>query len=54
MLSQTSLMQLDLSNTKLKKDGATQLAKAIQGFRGSQREGFELILENTQLGRKEL
>jgi len=47
---QTSLVQLDLSNNKLKKEGAVNLAKAIQNFKTPGREGMNLILENTQLG----
>ena len=50
MFSQTSIVQLDLSNNKLKKEGAMHLAKAIQNFKTPGREGLSLILENTQLG----
>ena len=66
LFNNTSLIKLDLSNNKLKKEAATNLAKFIQSQRQEMnedygrgvketketREGIELVLENTNLGCK--
>jgi hypothetical protein len=50
VLSKTTIIQLDLSNNKLKKEGAALLGKSIQTFKGINREGLNLVMENTQIG----
>lgn len=54
VFSKTALIKLDLSNNKLKKEAAVNLAKFIQTQRSGDKnaKGVELILQNTGLGRK--